>query len=252
MILVRLNVQPDWEVIGFRARREQALNPAHFNTRTACDKPGCTSRSGSRRILRSGIAALHAVRTEFLQCLDSSAVREARRECCQTGWRWRHETACKHLLLGDDFIVETAEEKHVIPYQWPANRSARKLVVEAWNLRQFLERFLRIAEAVEGGIAFGSIHFTMNIIRASLSTDVYNRTGIAPVFRAEVVRYDLIFIDEMWIGKSQTRSANRIVVIVLAIHLLVVVPPSNAVDRKTYAVGIRKTSVSTVRNARNR
>jgi len=63
----------------------------------------------------------------------------------------------------------------------------------------------------------------MNVIRASLSTDVYNRTGIAPVFRAEVVRYDLIFIDEMWIGKSQTRSANRIVVIVLAIDLLVVV-----------------------------
>src|SRR4029077_10029713 len=135
-----------------------ALNAAHFNARTARNEPGRAGRSRSCGILRRRIAALHAERTEFLKCLDGSAVRKACRERCQTSWRRCDEPTGKHLLLRHDFIVKTAEEKHMVCYQWPANRSARELVVKAWNLCQFLECFLRIAEAVERGIAFGSVH----------------------------------------------------------------------------------------------
>ncbi len=90
----------------------------------------------------------------------------------------------------------------------PADGSAGKLVVKARNLCQSFEGFLRIGQSVESGAAFGTVHFTVDVIRAGLSADVHNRAGIAAVFGAEIVRDDLVFVDKVCVGNEQTGSAN--------------------------------------------
>jgi len=55
----------------------------------------------------------------------------------------------------------------------------------------------------------------------------------------------------MRIGQCQAGASHRIVVIVLAIDLLVVIlRPRMPLTEKIYAVGVRKTRITSVRNAR--
>ena len=135
--------------------------------------------------------------------------REARRECCQAGWRRSQVPSGIHLLLRDDFVVETAEEEHAVLPERPANGSAGKLVVKARNLCQSFEGFLRIGQSVRRqrllSVPYTS---TWTLFVPALVLIFTNRAGIASVFGAEVIRNDLVFADKVCVGNKQTGSAN--------------------------------------------
>src|SRR5690242_16736467 len=62
----------------------------------------------------------------------------------------------------------------------------------------------------------------MKIIGAGLGDVVDDRSGIAPVFGAEVVGDDLDFLQRVLVAEEQRRAADGIVVVVLPVNFKIV------------------------------
>ena len=112
-------------------------------------------------------------------------------------------------------------------------------------------RLLYVAQGVQYRVALGAINRTVPIVRARLRRDVDYRTGVATVLRAEVVGRDLILINEFCITEENPGPSDRVVVVVLSVNLLVIVAPTQPVDRETSTpVGVREKVITGGRNAR--
>ena len=81
-------------------------------------------------------------------------------------------------------------------------------------------------------------------IRTLFSADIDHRAGIAAVFRTKVVGDGLVLTHKLGISHKYLWAADRIVVVVLPVNLLVIVSSAQSVDRKPYAVGIGETQVA--------
>src|SRR5271163_1870847 len=77
-------------------------------------------------------------------------------------------------------------------------------------------------------------------VGAALGYFVHHGSRIPSVFRAEVIGGDLIFGDPIDILDEQRRAADRVVVVILPVHLLVVVLAAQAVDAESRTVVVGK------------
>ena len=133
-----------------------------------------------------------------------------------------------------------------------ADGATCKFIIKPSWLRQSLKRFLRIGQGIENGIALCAKDGAMNVVASRLSDNVYDRTRVAAIFRAEVTCRDLIFLNKCRVGHEQGRTSDGVIVVILTIDLLVVVPTADTIDFKARTVGIRKPQIPVARNARNR
>src|SRR5258708_32590100 len=160
---------------------------------------------------------------------------------------FHHHSAAPVLLsavsisaLFRPYLVMNPAKKTQMLSQWrPVYVTAGKFIVEACWLLQTFKRLLGIRQSVQNRVALSAVDGTVNIVGSALGNDIYDRTRVAAIFRAEVARGDLVFLNKFGIGHEQARTGDGVIVVILTVDLLVVVPPTDSIDFKARPVGIR-------------
>src|SRR6266481_6647095 len=88
-------------------------------------------------------------------------------------------------------------------------------------------------------------------VTTTLGDDVDHRSAVASVFRTKLVGHDNVLPHKFGIAHEQGRTADAVVVVVLAVNLLVVVASALAVGGEPRAVRVGKCLVARIDYARN-
>src|ERR1700687_3694749 len=199
---------------------QSACQAAEFNiaaTRSIVRDGNCKSsivivnRSGPRGRWVPGSYAVWAI---DLQGGHTCTSREAARQLRNAGRRRRSTVREIRVYRGDDFIVETAEEEDLVLHPRTPDGCAGKFIVKAWR---FCERgavkqrvLLQIRQCRERGVALRPVNRSVPGIRARLGRNVYHRTAIAPVLRAEIAGDHLVLVDALGVSHEDSWSRYRI------------------------------------------
>ena len=90
-------------------------------------------------------------------------------------------------------------------------------------------------------------------IAARLGHDVHDRTGVASVFRTELVGHQNVLRNKLGIRDEESGAADAVVIVVLAVDLLVIVATAQAVRAEAdAAVLVRERIVTNRADARNK
>ena len=82
-------------------------------------------------------------------------------------------------------------------------------------------------------------------VGTGLGDDVYDRPGITPVLRPELVGDKNVLLNKFGVGNEQAGAADAVIIIVLSVDLLVIVAPAQTVHGKSgAAVGVGKPVVA--------
>src|SRR5215469_13534575 len=92
----------------------------------------------------------------------------------------------------------------------------------------------------------------MPVVSALLGDDVDYRTGVPAIFRAKLVGHDYILLHKLGIADEQSRAADAVVVVVLAVDFLVVVAAAQTVTGDAGAVRIREVVTAAGSDARHK
>src|SRR3979490_682965 len=74
-------------------------------------------------------------------------------------------------------------------------------------------------------------------VAARFGNDIYHRTGIASVFRAELVGDKNVLVDPFDVGNKNAWSGDAVIVVILTVALLVIVATAKAVDGESCTTG---------------
>src|SRR5260370_37711787 len=101
--------------------------------------------------------------------------------------------------------------------EWPAYGPAGKFIVEAGWLLPTFQRLLGIRQSVQNRVALSAVDGTVNIVGSALGNDIYDRTRVAAIFRAELARRALVFLNKFGIGHQQARTGDGLIVAILTL-----------------------------------
>src|ERR1043166_552049 len=97
------------------------------------------------------------------------------------------------------------------------------------------------------------VNAAMPCVGSRFCDDVHHGSGIASVFRTELVGHENILLDKLGIGNEEARTSHAVVVIILTVNLLVIVAAAQAVDSESRtAVRVGKPVVACCRNSDRR
>src|SRR5271170_6446489 len=105
-------------------------------------------------------------------------------------------------MLLDNLRVKPAKDEDVVFLYGAAHSCAGKYVVEprdALEARRYEWCFIYVRQGVQCRVAFRSANSSVPGIGTRWRHEVDYGTGVAPIFGPEVVRRDLIFLNEVWV-----------------------------------------------------
>src|SRR5258708_3817180 len=266
-----LAIHPDREVERVNRRIHNTEDSGFLNVQAARYGKQTGSTVGDR------VAKAEAIGPEFGQggyLLRLDARGEAAGKGCKTGGSGSVGGGRVDAVPGEQIIVKTAEDKPLVLQDRSADGAAGEFVVAADRtaLRIALRNVqvktgLRSRQAgvgsrlvgVSSGIAQGvqervvlrAVNRSVPGVGARLGDDVDHRTGVASVFRTEVVGDDHVLLNEVGVADEQRGTADAVVVVVLAVDLLVVIAAAQTVTGKPSAVGVGEVVAARGHDARN-